>query len=71
MIATLDVAVEPLLDRLSHRAAFRGRLADRTLFGPDLFSVGGPYTARGYYADCTLIDRSGACPPRAYVTCAQ
>ena len=60
-IATLDLAVAaPLVDRLGYRVAFRGQIADRTLFGPDLFSVGGPYTVRGYDADRALIGRSGA-----------
>lgn len=59
-IATLDVALTaPLTDRLAYRAAFRGQYSDRELYGPDLFSVGGPYTVRGYESDRSLLARTG------------
>ena len=59
-IATLDVALSaPIGERLGYRAAFRGQLSSRPLYGPDLFSVGGPYTVRGYESDRALLARSG------------
>lgn len=59
-ILTYDLGVAaPLGERLVYRGAVRYQLSDRTLFGPDLFSVGGPYTVRGYDADRALIGRSG------------
>lgn len=59
-IATLDLALSaPLTDRLAYRAAFRGQYSDRALYGSDLFSVGGPYTVRGYESDRSLLARTG------------
>ena len=59
-IGTLDMALSAALtDRVGYRAAFRVQISDRALYGPDLFSVGGPYTVRGYESDRSLLSRSG------------
>lgn len=61
-IATLDLsAVLPFKGPFieSWRLAFRGQLSGRNLYGSDSFSVGGPYSVRGYDSDRAEIGRSG------------
>jgi hemolysin activation/secretion protein len=59
-VATVDVAATtPISTVLDYRGTVRGQFGDRTLFGPDQFSVGGPYTVRGYSADKAILGRSG------------
>lgn len=61
-IATLDTSLNlPIgwgaLD--SYRAQARGQSSDDTLFGADLFSVGGPFTVRGVEDEFSRSGRSG------------
>jgi hemolysin activation/secretion protein len=59
-IATVDVAATTQISPvLNYRGTVRGQFADRTLFGPDQFSTGGPYTVRGYSSDKAILGRSG------------
>lgn len=59
-IATVDFALSAaVVERVAYRAAFRAQVSDRALYGPDLFSVGGPYTVRGFETDRSLLSRSG------------
>ena len=61
-IGTLDVAVAvPIASAFleSYTAVFRGQLSGKPLYGSDSFSVGGPYTVRGYDTDRASIARSG------------
>ena len=61
-IGTLDVAVAvPIAGAFleSYTAVFRGQLSGKPLYGSDSFSVGGPYTVRGYDTDRASIARSG------------
>jgi len=61
-IFTADIAAEvplahPLVKRW--RLAFRGQVSRDRLYGSDSFSVGGPYTVRGFESDRAGIGRSG------------
>lgn len=61
-IGTLDVAVAvPIASTFleSYTAVFRGQVSGKSLYGSDSFSVGGPYTVRGYDTDRASIARSG------------
>lgn len=59
-IATADISLSaPLGKRLGYSAAFRGQFSNRPLYGSDQFSVGGPYTVRGYDSDRALIGKTG------------
>jgi hemolysin activation/secretion protein len=61
-ILTADIAAEV---PVSHpvvkgwRLAFRGQVSDDQLYGSDSFSVGSPFTVRGFESDRAEIDRSG------------
>ncbi|WP_294390624.1 ShlB/FhaC/HecB family hemolysin secretion/activation protein [uncultured Sphingomonas sp.] len=61
-ITTVDIgATLPFSDGLveSWRVALRGQYSGRTLYGSDSFSIGGPFTVRGYDSDRADIGRSG------------
>lgn len=61
-IFAADIAAEvPLAHPIAKvwRVAFRGQLSGDRLYGSDSFSVGGPYTVRGFESDRADIGRSG------------
>ena len=55
--ATLPLSKEGLLE--SWRFAFRGQYSHKPLYGSDSFSVGGPFSVRGFDSDRSDMARSG------------
>ena len=43
----------------SWRMAFRGQISAQPLYGADQFSVGGPFTVRGYDSDVSEVSKTG------------